>query len=208
MRRRADRKTFLLDDEKDNWPRLSYGRRVIDFHIFKIEYWSCMSGMVPCSPELLFSEIMGIIKGSSTSATTLESLSREQYVYRSGKFSPAFSTETEREHVYLAFERYEKLKKQRDELDELDRVIGTLRALRSNAALGQLVHQCFEEIYVDGNAPTSGETFQLVLTKTEVQDLRCLDIVLLLSCVCDARGIHLGKHFGLMKTNALYLTKM
>ena len=32
-------------------------------------------------------------------------------------------------------------------------------------------------------------------TQTEVQDLRCLDIVLLLNCVCDARGIHLVKTF-------------
>lgn len=103
---------------------------------------------------------MGVIKGSSTSATTFESLSREQYVYRSGRLSPAFSTEAERERVYLAFERYEKLKKQRGELDELDRVIDTLKALKSNAVLGQLVRQCFEEIYVDGIAPTSGVSFQ------------------------------------------------
>lgn len=27
----------------------------------------------------------------------------------------------------------------------------------------------------------------------EIQDLRCLDIVLLLGCLSDARGIHLGK---------------
>jgi hypothetical protein len=27
---------------------------------------------------------------------------------------------------------------------------------------------------------------------SEIQDLRCLDIVLLLGCLSDARGIHLG----------------
>lgn len=194
MSRRADRKTFLLDDDNGNELRTSNGRRVIDFNIFKIEYWSCISGIVSCSPELLFSEIMGVIKGSNISVKTLEFLSRVQYVSRSGKLSPAFPTESERERVYSAFERYEKLKKQRGELDELDRVIGTLESLKNNAALEQLVRQCFDEIYVDGITPRSMNIIPTeVLTKAEVQDLRCLDIVLLLSCVCDARGIHLGK---------------
>lgn len=93
---------------------------------------------------------MGVIKGSSSSAGTFECLSRVQYVGRSGKLSPAFATDAERDRVYSAFERYERLKKQRGELDELDRVIGLLRILKGNPALEQLIRQCFEEIYVDG----------------------------------------------------------
>lgn len=127
---------------------------MIDFNVFKIEYWGCLSGMVPsCPPELLFSEIMGVIKGSSSSAMTLECLSREQYVSRSGKLSPAFATEAERDRVYTAFERYEKSKKQRDEQDDLDRVTGLLKVLKKDPTLEQNVHQCFEEIYVDGMYP-------------------------------------------------------
>lgn len=109
--------------------------------------------MVPpsCPPELLFSEIMGIIKGSGPTAWSLESLTREQYLSRSSKRSQSFSAEADREKVYSAFERYEKLKRQRNEIDELDRVLGLLRFLKKDPMLAQIARQCFEEIYVDGN---------------------------------------------------------
>ncbi|KAJ5127660.1 hypothetical protein N7448_008439 [Penicillium atrosanguineum] len=151
--------------------------KVIDFNIFKTEYWSCLSGIVPsgCSPELLFAEIMGIIKGSAITASTLMPLKRVEYLSKISKVSPAFASEVEREVVYRAFERYERQKKQRYQIDELDRVIDLLKLLKGNSSLESLIRQCFEEIYVD-----------------EIQDLRCLDIVLLLSCLCDARGIHLA----------------
>ena len=109
---------------------------------------------MPSSPELLFSEIMGVVKGSSVTARTLTSLSRDEYVTKSGKLSPAFTTEVERERVFSAFERYEKLKKQRDEVDELDRVIELLKALKDNPTLAQNIRQCFEEAYVDGIDPS------------------------------------------------------
>lgn len=128
-------------------------QRIVDFNVFKIEYWVCLSNMVPpsCSPELLFSEIMGIIKGSSPPAWSLESLTREKYLSRSSKRSQSFSSEADREKVYSAFERYEKLKRQQNEIDELDRVLGLLRSLKNEPSLAQLARQCFEEIYVDGN---------------------------------------------------------
>lgn len=126
--------------------------RVVDFHIFKTEYWGCLSGIAPtsCSPELLFAEIMGVIKGSGTSAKTLKSLSRPEYVRRKAKASPAFAAETDREKVYAAFERYERQKKQLKEIDELDRVSDLLRLLKNDSTLEQLIRRCFEEIYVDG----------------------------------------------------------
>lgn len=35
---------------------------MVDFNVFKVEYWTCLAGMLPsqCPPELLFSEIMGV----------------------------------------------------------------------------------------------------------------------------------------------------
>lgn len=161
MRRRADRQAFFPNEQvvgcgtNNGAGQLGLidrrGQKAIDFHAFKVEYWGCLTGTVSgCSPELLFAEIMGIIKGSGVTAKTLEYLSREQYISRSCKISPAFVTEGEREKAYSAFERYEKLKKQRGEFDEIDRVIEILRLLEKNAELGNLVHQCFEEIYVDG----------------------------------------------------------
>lgn len=126
--------------------------RVVDFNIFKTEYWSCLSGIAPsgCSPELLFAEIMGVIKGSATSASTLMALTRVEYVSKTSKVSPAFASEVEREKVYQSFERYERQKKQRNQVDELDRVIDLLKLLKGNVSLESLIRQCFEEVYVDG----------------------------------------------------------
>lgn len=126
--------------------------RIVDFNIFKTEYWGSLSGMVPsaCSPELLFAEIMGVIKGSNVSAKSLRSLTRGQYIGKNHKASPAFASEAERVKVYAAFERFEKQKKLRKEIDELDRVIALLKSFKDNIELAQLIRCCFEEIYVDG----------------------------------------------------------
>ncbi|KAJ5822742.1 Tetratricopeptide-like helical [Penicillium robsamsonii] len=179
--RLADRKDFLRDINPNKTkaldPQGGEKPQVIDFSIFKTEYWGSLSGLAPqsCSPELLFAEIMGVIKGSSITAKSLKPLYRAEYVKKNSKASPAFTSETEREKVFGAFERYEKQKKLRKEIDELDRVSALLRSLRDNKVLAEQIQRCFEEIYVD-----------------EIQDLRCLDIVLLLGCLSDARGIHLA----------------
>ncbi|KGO54138.1 DNA helicase, UvrD-like, C-terminal [Penicillium expansum] len=179
--RMADRKDFLRDinpnKTKSLDPQVGDKPRVIDFSIFKTEYWGSLSGLSPpsCSPELLFAEIMGVIKGSSITAKSLKPLYRAEYVKKSAKASPAFTSEAERDKVFGAFERYEKQKRLRKEVDELDRVSVLLKSLRDNRALAKQIQRCFDEIYVD-----------------EIQDLRCLDIVLLLGCLSDARGIHLA----------------
>ncbi|KAJ5783861.1 uncharacterized protein N7518_009538 [Penicillium psychrosexuale] len=179
--RMADRKDFLRDinPNKTKGLEVQVGDkpRIIDFSIFKTEYWGSLSGLAPpsCSPELLFAEIMGVIKGSTVTAKSLKPLYRAEYVKKNAKASPAFTSEAEREKVFGAFERYEKQKKLRKEIDELDRVGTLLKSLRDNKALAEQIQRCFEEIYVD-----------------EIQDLRCLDIVLLLGCLSDARGIHLA----------------
>ncbi|KAJ5504872.1 hypothetical protein N7463_007746 [Penicillium fimorum] len=179
--RMADRKDFLRDNNPNKTKALdSQGGekpQVIDFSIFKTEYWGSLSGLTPqsCSPELLFAEIMGVIKGSSITAKSLKPLHRAEYVKKNAKASPAFTSEAEREKVFGAFERYEKQKKLRKEIDELDRVSALLKSLRDNKVLAEQIQRCFEDIYVD-----------------EIQDLRCLDIVLLLGCLSDVRGIHLA----------------
>ncbi|KAJ5669323.1 hypothetical protein N7462_010393 [Penicillium macrosclerotiorum] len=178
--RRADRQDFLGSKySKRNGggnDSKQLNGHAVDFNAFKTEYWGSLSSISPsgCSAELLFAEIMGVVKGSGTCAKTLRSLTRSEYLSRSSKSSPAFASETEREKVFTAFERYEKLKKQRNQIDELDRVNALLQTLRDNPALLKKI-RCFEEIYVD-----------------EIQDLRCLDIALLLNCLRDARGIHLA----------------
>jgi superfamily I DNA/RNA helicase len=146
----VDRKDFLKDHPKDI--KKDDSRSVIDFSVFKTEYWGCLHGLVPpsCSPELLFAEIMGVIKGSSITAKTLMPLTRAEYVKKNAKASPAFGSEPEREKVFAAFERYEKQKMQRKEIDELDRVCFLLKSLKDNLPLAEQIRRCFEEIYVDG----------------------------------------------------------
>lgn len=152
----ADRKDFLKDMSSNKIKSLDVQvgdkSRLIDFSIFKTEYWGCLSGLAPssCSPELLFADIMGVIKGSSVTAKSLKPLSCAEYVKKNAKASPAFSSEAEREKVFATFERYEKQKKLRKEIDELDRVSGLLKSLRDNTALAEQIKRCFEEIYVDG----------------------------------------------------------
>ncbi|GAD91519.1 hypothetical protein PVAR5_0091 [Paecilomyces variotii No. 5] len=172
--RRADRKDFLQDEIGVT---MSDRRRMVNFNIFKTEYWEHFATNLTssCSAELVFSEIMGVIKGSISSSESLEPLSREDYLQTSSRLAPSFTSEVEREKVYTAFERYEKLKRQRGEIDDMDRVAAVLTSVKQTIGLESLIRQCFEEIYVD-----------------EVQDLRCLDIMLLLHCLCDARGIHLA----------------
>lgn len=154
--RMADRKDFLKDmipsKAKAIDSQVGDKPRVIDFSIFKTEYWSSLSGLAPpsCSPELLFAEIMGVIKGSNVTAKSLKFLCRPEYVKKNAKASPAFTLEAEREKVFAAFERYERQKKLRKEIDELDRVSGLLKSLRANKALAEQIQRCFEEIYVDG----------------------------------------------------------
>ncbi|KAJ5545485.1 hypothetical protein N7535_006129 [Penicillium sp. DV-2018c] len=179
--RMADRKDFLKDICSDEGKRIDAlggnKPRVIDFNIFKTEYWGCLTGLAPasCSPELLFAEIMGVIKGCGVTAKRLKPLTGPEYVKKNAKASPAFPSEADRAKVFASYERYEKQKKLRKEIDELDRVSGILKSLRDNKVVAEQIRRCFQEIYVD-----------------EIQDLRCLDIVLLLGCLSDARGIHLA----------------
>lgn len=148
--RRANRQDFLK--KKTDQLHSLEGPRIIDFHSFKTEYWNCLSGIAPsgCSSELLFAEIMGVLKGSRISANTLLPLTQGEYLAKNSKVSPAFASEPEREKVYQAFERYERLKKQRNQIDELDRVGALLKLLRESRSLATQIRQCFEEIYVDG----------------------------------------------------------
>jgi hypothetical protein len=146
----VDRKDFLKGQSKDT--KHDAPNAVVDFSTFKTENWGCLHGIVTssCSPELLFAEIMGVIKGSSLTAKTLMPLSRAEYVKKNSKASPAFGSETDRENVFAAFERYEKQKKQRQEIDELDRVCFLLKSLKDNQPLAEQIQRCFEGIYVDG----------------------------------------------------------
>ena len=116
---------------------------------------------------------MGIIKGSIPREGEFRSLSREEYLDLGSKMAPTFSPE-ERQDIYDLYLRYEKFKSEFGDHDGIDRVIALLKYLKdADPASKRALDGVLEEIYVD-----------------EVQDQRCIDIVLLLKIVRNPRGIH------------------
>ena len=163
-----DRQNFNEQSASAPWP-------ILDYVVFELDYWphfppTLRKGL---PTALVFSEIMGVIKGSHSSCENLTSLTRDEYVKRSARLAPTFASEAERNHLYDVFEAYEALKGSRDQEDEIDRVLKILQALRRNRAVREVLQDVFEEVYVD-----------------EVQDLRMLDIQLFLNLVKDIRGFH------------------
>ena len=147
----------------------------VDFQSFRLDYWPRFpAALVKNLPiELAFAEIMGVIKGSISCRGTLKPLSRKEYLELSSRVAPTFTIESEKSRVYDVFEKYNTLKLRRQELDGVDRVVKLIRAVRENQRLKNYLELAFDEIYID-----------------EVQDLRCLDIELLLSIINKGRAFH------------------
>ena len=147
----------------------------IDFQSFKLDYWPRIPAALvkTISVELAFAEIMGVIKGSISCLGTFKPLSRKAYLELSSRVAPTFTLESEKSRVYDIFEKYHGLKLHRQELDGVDRVIKIIRTVKENQRLKDHLGATFDEIYID-----------------EVQDLRCLDIELLLSIVNKGRAFH------------------
>ena len=165
-------------DERSNEStntRPSIKDHIVDFHAFKFDYWPHISHALTkgLSVHLIFAEIMGVIKGSTSSRKSLVPLRREEYLTRSCRLAPTFISEEERSRVYEVFKMYEKLKLELGGVDYVDRVVKLIRAVRRDSSLNQLLRFTFDEVYID-----------------EIQDQRCLDIELLLSFVRDGRGFH------------------
>ena len=170
----SDVKGFPHINESTNTER-SRQQQFIDAYAFEVDYWPRFSHVRTkhISVQLVFAEIMGVIKGSESSRESLIPLNREDYLKRSSRLAPTFSSETERSRVYDIFEQYETMKHQRGDFDYVDRVVTLLKGMYRDQALMQLLRSTFDEMYVD-----------------EVQDLRCLDIELLFNIVRDGRGFH------------------
>ncbi|KAI9731582.1 MAG: hypothetical protein M1834_004702 [Cirrosporium novae-zelandiae] len=151
--------------------------QLVDYYAFKLDYWPRLpSRLTKDLPiELVFAEIIGMIKGSASSRASLIPLCREEYFERSCRLAPAFTLASDRERVYEIFEKYEALKAKWGDVDFVDRVVRVLRAMREDHVLRQHLRSTFDEVYID-----------------EVQDQRCLDIEMLLSIIKDPRGFHLA----------------
>ena len=150
---------------------------IVDFKAFKSRFWPHFPQHLTkgLSPDLVFSDIMGVIKGSVYTCKNLSFLSLNQYEDLSVRVTPNVTSGEDRRRVFRMYEIYEELKRKTDQLDTIDYVLDLLRPLRMDPNLVTLLASCIQEIYVD-----------------EVQDQRCLDISLLLTLVHNPLGVHFG----------------
>ena len=124
----------------------------VDSQTFRLDYWPRLPHVITShiSVDLVFAEIMGVIKGSTSSRESLEPLSREEYLTRSLRLAPNFQSEAERSCVYEAFQAYEALKTVSEGQDHVDRVMKLLRAIRGDPQLQHMLTSTFDEVYIDG----------------------------------------------------------
>ena len=160
-----------------NQSKNNAGAKMVDFKSFRHQYWIHLPPDLRknLSVDLVFSEIMGTIKGSTYTCATLQFLGAQEYQGLSVRVAPNFPSSNDRSRVFRIFEIYEKLKLKAREIDPIDFVVSLLRRLQDDPHMRSRLASCFHEFYVD-----------------EVQDLRCIDISLLLKLGNDSRGFHFG----------------
>lgn len=152
-------------------------KNLVTLAVFRDMYWEGFPSNLTAglSPNLVFSEIMGVIKGSEDTCKTLQPLTMLEYQTRSPRLAPNVTASAIRLKVFKLYEIYENLKRNKKELDNVDRVIDILHGLREEQNIKSLIASCINQVYVD-----------------EVQDMTCVDIALLLSLGNDPRAFHLG----------------
>ncbi|KAI6106479.1 hypothetical protein EV401DRAFT_513423 [Pisolithus croceorrhizus] len=145
----------------------------VTYELFKTRYWPRLCDTYRSSlartfgPWLVFSEFMGVIKGSETAFYSPNGiLDRQTYLNLSTRAYPVFAED--RHSLYSAFELYSKLKCKRYGYDMADRTYAILKALSPNALKEQLV----DYLYVD-----------------EVQDNLIIDTMLLRILCRNADGL-------------------
>lgn len=140
----------------------------ISFDVFREEYWahfpqSLTKGL---DVSLVFSEFMGVIKGSEM---TLDSethfLDYETYLKLSARTQAMFASR--RKEIYALFEAYLKMKRDRREYDAADRTHAILRSLAQDGMKGLKI----DFLYVD-----------------EVQDNLLIDAKVLRAICCNPDG--------------------
>ncbi|KAF8459683.1 hypothetical protein BDZ91DRAFT_799763 [Kalaharituber pfeilii] len=126
----------IKENDKQNFaiPERKNVSDFVDFHFFKSVYWPRL--MYQSAPEyhleagIVFSEIMGVIKGAASIRNGLKPLSRDEYLTRSPNLAPAFPTPVMREMIFNLYSQYERRRKQRGDEDAMDRMINILHGVR------------------------------------------------------------------------------
>ncbi|KAH9172885.1 hypothetical protein EDB89DRAFT_1962863 [Lactarius sanguifluus] len=140
----------------------------ISFDVFREEYWAHFPQSLTkgIDASLVFSEFMGVIKGSEM---TLDSethfLDYETYVNLSARTQATFASR--RNEIYVLFETYLKMKRDRREYDAADRTHAILRSMVQDGMKGQKI----DFLYVD-----------------EVQDNLLIDAKVLRAICCNPDG--------------------
>ncbi|KAI6140812.1 hypothetical protein BKA82DRAFT_31698 [Pisolithus tinctorius] len=149
-----DRLKFILDKVVNDESSF------VTYSVFRTHYWPrlCRSSLAQnFGPWLVFSEFMGVIKGSEKAfGSPNGTLDRQAYVNLSSRNYPVFAED--RDSLYNCFELYSKLKHERYGYDMADRTYAILKVLSYNPLKGQPV----DYLYVD-----------------EVQDNLIIDTILL-----------------------------
>ncbi|CAE6533230.1 unnamed protein product [Rhizoctonia solani] len=159
---------------------------VIDYRKFQFEYWPKFNRMLKhgLEPAFVYSEIMGVIKGSSKAMESPDGfLSRDQYFGQVARKSLNQLDEKLREQIYSIFEHYRKLRSERYERDPADRTRSLLKYVNNaKVELGQ--NQSVEQW-----SPKGLVDFLYV---DEVQDNLMSDVHLLRSLCTDVRNTYWG----------------
>ena len=127
-------------------------RRLINYNVFSTQYFgrAYQDRRSGFEPDLVFAEILGIIKGSTSIERDFKPLSRKEYVGMSTRKAPVFTDEASRNRVYSMYEEYERRKGSLGDRDDIDRVIKVLKSLEEHPELMRQVQGLFDEVYVDG----------------------------------------------------------
>ncbi|KAG2160214.1 uncharacterized protein EDB93DRAFT_1324636 [Suillus bovinus] len=118
----------------------------VTYDVFANQYWPHFPQNLTKSlnPWLVFSEFMGIVKGSEHALTCPEGvLDRPNYLRLPHRSNPNFANQ--RGILYDIFEHYTKMKRQRRHHDIADRTHAILKVLRSQKFPGQQI----DYLYVD-----------------------------------------------------------
>ncbi|KAI5997138.1 hypothetical protein EDD15DRAFT_2162997 [Pisolithus albus] len=138
----------------------------VTYSAFRSHYWPRLCA-TSRRPWLVFSEFMGVIKGSEAAFHSPNGiLDRHTYVNLSTRTYPVFAGD--RHSLYSAFELYSQLKREKYAYDMADRTYAILKALSCNPLKGQPV----DYLYVD-----------------EVQDNLIIDTILLRILCQNADGL-------------------
>ncbi|KAL4065819.1 hypothetical protein V8B97DRAFT_1114496 [Scleroderma yunnanense] len=142
----------------------------VTYNIFKGAYWPRLPQPMTkkLAPSLVFSEFMGVIKGSERAFRRDRFLDRQTYVNLPSRAYPVFAHA--RDELYNLFESYHKLKRECGHYDLADRTHTILKVLLSKGV--KLRGQRVDYLYVD-----------------EAQDNLIMDVLLLRILCCKAEGL-------------------